>query len=264
MNSTRVFDPSMIVQVIPDLLSYLDVTLLVAVTSILLGSLLGMILAWARTGRHRVLRWIANGYIYIMRCTPSIVLLFIVFYGLPKLIEAMTDYDINDTNRAVFAIITFTLLFGAYISEVFRAAYQAVPKGQYEAAVSIGLSPFQAFRQVMLPQATVIALPNFGNSVINLLKEGALAYTIGLIDMIGKGNLIIAQNFGAYGVEIYLACMIVYWIMTTCIANGFLRREEHLDKGQSLRAKNPARAKARMLPVWKNVPSLMRRIQRQG
>ena len=129
-----------------------------------------MILAWARTGRHRVLRWIANGYIYIMRCTPSIVLLFIVFYGLPKLIESMTDYDINDTNRAVFAIITFTLLFGAYISEVFRAAYQAVPKGQYEAAVSIGLSPFQAFRQVMLPQATVIALPNFGNSVINLLK----------------------------------------------------------------------------------------------
>ena len=63
MNSTRVFDPSMIVQVIPDLLSYLDVTLLVAVTSILLGSLLGMILAWARTGHHRVLRWIANGYI---------------------------------------------------------------------------------------------------------------------------------------------------------------------------------------------------------
>ena len=107
-------------------------------------------------------------------------------------------------------------------------------------------------------------LPNFGNSVINLLKEGALAYTIGLIDMIGKGNLIIAQNFGAYGVEIYLACMIVYWIMTTCIAKGFLRLEEHLDKGQSLRAKNPARAKARMLPVWKNVPSLMRRIQRQG
>ena len=255
MNSTRVFDPSMIVQVIPDLLSYLDVTLLVAVTSILLGSLLGMILAWARTGHHRVLRWIANGYIYIMRCTPSIVLLFIVFYGLPKLVESMTDYDINDTNRAVFAIITFTLLFGAYISEVFR---------QYEAAVSIGLTPFQAFRQVMLPQATVIALPNFGNSVINLLKEGALAYTIGLIDMIGKGNLIIAQNFGAYGVEIYLACMIVYWIMTTCIAKGFLRLEEHLDKGQSLRAKNPAQAKARILPVWKSVPALMRRIQRQG
>ena len=107
------------------------------------------------------------------------MLLFIVFYGLPKLIESMTDYDINDMNRALFAIITFTLLFGAYISEVFRAAYQAVPKGQYEAGVSIGMTPFQTFYQVMLPQAALIALPNFGNSTINLLKEGALAYTIG-------------------------------------------------------------------------------------
>lgn len=159
------------------------------------------------------------------------MLLFIVFYGLPKLIESMTDYDINDMNRALFAIITFTLLFGAYISEVFRAAYQAVPKGQYEAGVSIGMTPFQTFYQVMLPQAALIALPNFGNSTINLLKEGALAYTIGLIDLIGKGNLIIAQNFGAYSIEIYLACMIIYWIMTLIIEKGFSLLEGVLDKG---------------------------------
>ena len=160
-----------------------------------------------------------------------LVLLFIVFYGLPKLIESMTDYDINDMNRALFAIITFTLLFGAYISEVFRAAYHAVPKGQYEAGVSIGMTPFQTFYQVMLPQAALIALPNFGNSTINLLKEGALAYTIGLIDLIGKGNLIIAQNFGAYSIEIYLACMIIYWIMTLIIEKGFSLLEGVLDKG---------------------------------
>lgn len=232
--NTRVFDPSVIVSVMPDLLPYLSVTLLVAVSSIILGSLLGMLLAWAKLGPYRVLRWLAHGYTYIMRCTPSIVLLFIVFYGLPKLIEATTDYDINDTNRAVFAIITFTLLFGAYISEVFRAAYQAVPKGQYEAGVSIGLTPFQTFYQVLLPQAALIALPNFGNSVINLLKEGALAYTIGLIDLIGEGNLIIAQNFGAYSVEIYLACMIIYWVMSIIIEKAFLKLEQVLDKGQNL------------------------------
>lgn len=232
--NTRVFDPSVIISVMPDLLPYLSVTLLVAVSSIILGSLLGMVLAWAKLGPYRVLRWMAHGYTYIMRCTPSIVLLFIVFYGLPKLVEATTDYDINDTNRAVFAVITFTLLFGAYISEVFRAAYQAVPKGQYEAGVSIGLTPFQTFYQVLFPQAALIALPNFGNSVINLLKEGALAYTIGLIDLIGEGNLIIAQNFGAYSVEIYLACMIIYWVMTVIIEKAFLKLEQTLDKGQNL------------------------------
>ncbi|WP_200814241.1 amino acid ABC transporter permease [Megasphaera vaginalis (ex Bordigoni et al. 2020)] len=185
---TRPFDPSVIFSTMPELLPYLTVTLGVATVSILLGSLLGGALAWGKLGKQRLWRYLANGYTYIMRCTPSIVLLFIVFYGLPRLVEAVVDYDLNGMNRAVFAVITFTLLFGAYISEVFRAAYTAVPKGQYEAAVSVGLRPRSAVLQVMLPQAAVIALPNFSNAVINLLKEGALAYTIGLIDLLGKGN----------------------------------------------------------------------------
>ena len=118
---TRAFDIGMIVQVLPDLLTYLDVTLLVALVSIALGSLLGGLLAWANLGGNALLRWFSLSYVYVMRCTPSIVLLFIVFYGLPKLMEAAFRYDMNDLHRAVFAIITFTLLFGAYISEVFRA-----------------------------------------------------------------------------------------------------------------------------------------------
>jgi L-cystine transport system permease protein len=229
---TRAFDPAMIVQSIPDLLAYLDITLLVGISSIGLGSALGLLLAWAKLGQNRLFRWAAHGYTYIMRCTPSIVLLFIVFYGLPELADDLLDYNLNGMNRAVFAIIAFALLFGAYISEVFRAAYCAVPAGQYEAAVSIGISPLQAFLRVMLPQAALIALPNFGNSVINLLKEGALAYTIGLIDLIGRGNLLIAQNFGAYGIEIYLACMLIYWVLTILIEQSFGWLERQLSKGR--------------------------------
>ena len=228
---TRVFDVSMLWQSLPALLEYLDVTLLVGISSICLGSLLGGLLAYGKLSRNPAGRYIAHGYTYIMRCTPSIVLLFIVFYGLPQLAEALFDWEIDDWHRGIFAVITFTLLFGAYISEVFRAAYEAVDKGQYEAAVSIGLSPWQSVWQVTRPQAAVIALPNFGNAVINLLKEGALAYTIGLIDLIGKGNLIIAQNFGAYGLEIYLACMLVYWVMTLAIEQGFNKLENYLANG---------------------------------
>jgi len=231
---TRPFNPLVIFSVMPELLSFLWVTVLVAVTSIIFGSLLGMVLAGAKLGKNPAGRWLAHGYTYIMRCTPSIVLLFIVFYGLPQMAEELTGYDMNDINRSVFAIITFSLLFSAYISEIFRAAYEAVPKGQYEAAVSIGLSPLQALRTVVLPQAAVIALPNFGNSVINLLKEGALAYTIGLIDMLGEGNLIIAQNYGAYGIEIYLACMIIYWGVTTLLSEGFLKLERWLDRSRNV------------------------------
>lgn len=240
----RPFDPNMIWASLPTLLPYLGITLFVGLTSIIAGSFFGMTLAWAKMSRYGVLRWLAQGYTYIMRCTPSIVLLFIVFYGLPKAMEGLFDYDINDMNRAFFAIITFVLLFGAYISEVFRSAYLAVPKGQFEAAVSIGLSPWQALWRIMLPQAAVIALPNFGNSVINLLKEGALAYTIGLIDLIGRGNLIIAQNYGAYAIETYLSCMLIYWLMTTAIEKGFSRLERQLDKGQTLQSPNPVRRKS--------------------
>ena len=242
---TRAFDIGMIVQVLPDLLTYLDVTLLVALVSIALGSLLGGLLAWANLGGNALLRWAALTYVYVMRCTPSIVLLFIVFYGLPKLMEAAFRYDMNDLHRAVFAIITFTLLFGAYISEVFRAAYTAVPRGQYEAAVSAGLTPFQAFRHVLLGQAALVALPNFGNATINLLKEGSLAYTIGLIDMIGKGNLIIAQNFGAYGIEVYLAALLIYWMLVLLLEQVFAAAEKYLDVGTSLRAADTKEATGR-------------------
>jgi amino ABC transporter, permease protein, 3-TM region, his/glu/gln/arg/opine family len=242
---TRAFDIGMIAQVLPDLLTYLDVTLLVALVSIALGSFLGGLLAWANLGGNALLRWAALAYVYVMRCTPSIVLLFIVFYGLPKLMEAAFRYDMNDLHRAAFAIITFTLLFGAYISEVFRAAYTAVPRGQYEAAVSAGLTPFQAFRHVILGQAALVALPNFGNATINLLKEGSLAYTIGLIDMIGKGNLIIAQNFGAYGIEVYLAALLIYWVLVLLLEQVFALVEKRLDVGTSLRAADTKEATGR-------------------
>lgn len=229
---TRPFSPDIIFTSIPALLPYLAVTLVVGVTSILTGSILGMLLAWAKLSGHKVIRALADGYTYIIRCTPSIVLLFIVFYGLPKFIEAEFGIDMDNLSRAIFVIITFTLLFGAYVSEVFRSAYETVDRGQYEAAVTIGLSPKQAFFRVMLPQAAVIALPNFGNSVINLMKESALAYTIGLIDLLGRTNLIISKNYGAYGVELYVACLLIYWALSFLIEQAFLRMESYLGRGR--------------------------------
>lgn len=229
---TRPFSPDIIFTSIPALLPYLAVTLVVGVTSILTGSILGMLLAWAKLSGHKVIRALADGYTYIIRCTPSIVLLFIVFYGLPKFMEAEFGIDMDNLSRAIFVIITFTLLFGAYVSEVFRSAYETVDRGQYEAAVTIGLSPKQAFFRVILPQAAVIALPNFGNSVINLMKESALAYTIGLIDLLGRTNLIISKNYGAYGVELYVACLLIYWALSFLIEQAFLRMESYLGRGR--------------------------------
>ena len=210
----RPFSPEYLLEVLPGLLPFLGVTLTVTVGTIVFGSLLGGLLAWAGKSRSRLLAVLSRGYIYIIRCTPSIVLLFIVFYGLPKFCLEVLETDINAYDKIFFVLVSFTLLFAAPISEVMRSAWEAIDRGQYEAAVSIGLSPGQAFFHIVLPQAAVVALPNFGNAVINLMKEGALAYTIGLVDMIGKGQLMISHNYGAYALETYLALAAIYLVLT--------------------------------------------------
>ena len=114
-------------------------------------------------------------------------MLFLVYYGVPVFLSQF-GIDVNHLGKGVFVITAFSLLFASNLGEVFRGAYLAVDPGQREAAVSIGLSEFQAFYRIILPQATVHALPNFSNMLINLMKEGSLAYSIGLIDILGEGK----------------------------------------------------------------------------
>ena len=168
----RPFNPEFMLQALPVLLPFLAVTLFVGITSIIGGSLFGGLLTAAKLSRHSLLRYLARAYTYIMRCTPSIVLLFIVFYGLPRLTEALFDYEIDDFDRSFFAIVTFVLLFGAYISEVFRSAYLAVPKGQLEAAVSMGLSPLQAVQPGQKAAGEVLVTGNPDtNADVQLLER---------------------------------------------------------------------------------------------
>ena len=217
----RPFDPSFIWAVIPALLPFLSVTLAVVAGTLFFGSLLGGLLAAGQVSGGRMVRRLAQAYIYLVRCTPPIVMLFIVFYGLPKFFMEVFSLDINAWDKIVYVWISFTLLFAAPISEVMRSSYLAVDQGQYEAAVSIGLSPRQAFLHIMLSQAAVVALPNFGNAVISLMKEGSLAYTIGLVDLIGKGQLIISVHYGARALETYLALTLIYLVLTLGVEQLF-------------------------------------------
>lgn len=226
----RPFSLQFLVDVFPILLPFLSATLAVVVGTIFFGSIAGGLLAWAKAGSYKLFQRLAQAYTYIIRCTPPIVLLFIVFYGLPKFCLEVLDTNINDYDKLFFVIISFTFLFAAPVSEVMRSAYEAIDHGQYEAAVSIGLSPWQAFFHIVLPQATVVALPNFGNSVISLMKDGSLAYTIGFIDLIGKGQLIVSMNYGAYAMETYLALALIYLILTIGMEKLFLWIEQRFSR----------------------------------
>lgn len=227
----KYFDAAYIWGTIPVLVPFLKVTFIVSILSVLFGTFFGFVLAAAKLGRSRLARKFANGYTTILRCTPSIVLLFLVYYGIPAL-GGHFGLNLNDVDTAVFVVITFSLQFAALMSEVIRSAYESIDKGQFEAAVSVGLSPFQAYRRIIFPQALVVALPNFGNSLLALLQEGSLAYTIGLIDIVGKANLIIASLYNAHTLEIFLALAIIYWVLSIVIEQFFFRIEKMFSKGK--------------------------------
>lgn len=117
------------------------------------------------------------------------------------------------------------------MAEMMRAAYQTIDKGQKEAAVSVGLSPVQAFYRIVFPQALVVAIPVLGNAVISMLKDGALAYSIGVVDITGRASYLISMNLGGYVLETYLALALIYWILSLITQKAFGLLNRKLRKG---------------------------------
>ncbi len=228
----RPFSPGQIWNSFLKIIPYFGVTLAVVLGTIILGLALAVLLFIQGKSERPFLRALSSSYINIIRCTPSIVLLFIVYYGIPKIALGLFGLNLNFSSKLAYVVISLSLIYSATLSEIIRSAYLALGRTQYEAALSIGLTPFQAVRRVMLPQGLVVALPNLGNSLISLFKEGSLAFTIGLIDMMGQGNLIISRNYGAYSLETYLALAIIYWVLTLIIEQIFLMLEKHYSKGR--------------------------------
>jgi L-cystine transport system permease protein len=231
-----------IITFIPQLAPFLGVTFEYVLLSLFFGSIIGFILAIAKLRENKIFKALANGYTTVLRCTPSIVLLFLVFFGLPVLIKSLLGINIENANALIFVVITFTMFLSASLSEVMRASYGAVDKGQFEAAVSVGLSNIQAFKRIMLPQAFYVAIPNLGNTTLYLIKEGALGFTIGLVDIMGKANLINSETMGGYVLEIYLALALIYWPISILIEKSFKRLEKRYEfehKEQVLRKSWP-------------------------
>ena len=228
----RPFYPARIFETIPVLLPYLLVTFEILLGVVIVGVGIGFLLARGMLSKHKWKNRIAGFIINAFRCTPSIVMLFVVFYGLPTLFWALFKIDINDWTKVFYVVTALGLLFSASAAEIMRSSYLAVPAGQREAALTSGLTEAEAFRRITLPQAFVISIPNLGNSFIVLLKEGSLAFTIGLIDVMGKGNLIISLNYGAYALETYIALAIIYWTLTILLEQLFKKIEKHFSKGR--------------------------------
>ncbi len=214
------------------ILPYLRVTLEYAGLSLLFGLIFGSILAAFKLQKYRIIRYFGVVYTAVFRSIPPVVLLFLVYYGLPQLLLNTVGIDIQNEEKILYVIITISILSMVSLSEVIRSAYTSIDKGQYEAAISSGLLPIQAMVRIVIPQMIYVALPNIGNIVIYLIKEGSLGFTIGLVDVFGKANSLNQNSYSNYILEIYTALALIYWFTSILLEKGMKLIERRVSYGR--------------------------------
>lgn len=226
------FNVNLIWEYWPIILKGLPVTLQLTALGTFFGIFLGFIIAIIKINKVPILYQLSSFYVSFVRGTPLMVLLYMAYYGLPLVTIGLnkkwgTSIDINKVTPFMFALIAFIIQESAYESEVIRAALQSVDHKEIEAAKSIGMTGFQTLYRVTIPQALLVAVPSFGNALTSLLKGTSLAFTIAVMDVMGRAKVLGGRNFHYF--EAYTSAAITYWIC--CIMLGFIigRLEKRLN-----------------------------------
>ena len=200
-------------------------TLIIAAFSVLLGTLLGTVMATMRMGRIAPLRWLAVAYIEFIRGTPLMVQLMFIFYGLP-----MIGIKIPNFSRFAAGIVAMSMNSCAYVAEIIRSGIQAVDIGQTEAARSVGFSSGEAMRLVVLPQAVKNILPALGNEFVTVIKESSIVSVIGIADLMFRTNDIIALSYRS--LECLAVAAVLYFIMTFISSRLISLAERRMSHGK--------------------------------
>ena len=203
-------DVQYMLEIFPQFLSVIPITILIVVLSAVFGFLLSIPVAAARIRRIPVLSQLLGAYISFTRSTPILLQLFLFFFGLPVLLQ-LIGFDIRNIGPITAATVCLIFFNGAYMSEVLRPAYLAIDKGQHEAAESLGYTPFQKMKRVIIPQMGPIALPGLGNAIIHLIHDSSLVFAIGVVDIMGMATIMSGDTFGMKQVEVFLTVALIYW-----------------------------------------------------
>jgi len=204
----------------PLLMGAIAGTIPLALASFFLGLLLALLVALLRLSRNPVLAAVARSYVSVIRGTPLLVQLFVIFYGLPSVGITIDPWP--------SAIIAFSLNVGGYAAEIIRAAILSVPKGQWEAGHTIGMSRRQSLVRIILPQAARVSVPPLSNTFISLVKDTSLASLILVTELFRQ-----AQQVAAFSQEfmlLYLEAAVIYWIICLVLAGGQSALEKRLDR----------------------------------
>jgi len=202
-------DPTIIIDSLPSLLKATLMTIILAGISIIIALVIGFFTAIIRIVKVRILHGIANVYVSIIRGTPLLVQIFVIYYGLPQIGIALDPISSG--------ILALSLNAGAYLSESFRSSILAVDNGQMEVSMAMGMTYSQALRRIILPQSLRIAIPTLSNSFIVLIKDTSLVSVITVTELLQMSSLIIAKTFEP--LTIYLVAAAIYWILISFFTN---------------------------------------------
>ncbi|MBM7834320.1 polar amino acid transport system permease protein [Clostridium sardiniense] len=200
---------------IDQLMSGLKITLSVFILTLILSIPIGIIVAILRVKGNRLTKRIVDLYILIMRGTPLLLQIIFIFFGLPLVGVRF--------GRFTAAIVAFVLNYGAYFAEIFRAGIEGVDDGQLEACEMLGLSEFDVYIRIILPQAFKKVIPPVGNEVISLIKDTALVYIVGLQDILMVGKIATNREASLFPLVIV---GILYLILVIVLTNVFKKLEK--------------------------------------
>ena len=204
-------------EILPEVASYIPITLVLAFVSMFFAVVIGLIVAFGRRSKNKIISSISAAYISVFRGVPTVVQLFIIYFGLPQLFPSMSNLSAMSA-----AIIGLSFKEASYLAEIFRAALDSVDSGQIEAGLSVGMKPWKIYQTVVIPQAVVNAIPGTFNVFISLVKESSIVFTLGVTEVFALAKLIASSSMLYF--ETYVVVGFIYWVIISWL-QGKLERK---------------------------------------
>ena len=214
------FDFSYFLGIFPRLSTALPFTMEVIIASILLCLIFGILVAAVRIAKVPLLHQICEIWLSYNRSMPFILDLYLIYFVLPVIVRSLHIRP-DGWPLTAYVLIALAFHYTPVISEIIRPAYLSVDRGQHEAAMVFGLSPWRRVTRIIVPQALPVALPSLVSESINILKDTSVMYFIGVVDLMGRAGLIINANYGQGKLETYCAVALIYWGLVILVETGF-------------------------------------------
>lgn len=225
------FDISFMITALKEAIKYVPITLVLAGIPLFMGSIIGTLIAVVRIYDVKVLSKLAQIFVVIIRGIPLVLILYIVYFELPKWIDIFSSkfkwsFQSKDINSIYIAIIAISISAIANISETIRAGLISVGNGQFEAAYSVGLTRSQTLVRIIIPQALPVIIPSLCSNFIGLIKGSSIAYLVAIVDIMNGALITATANYKF--LEAYIAAAIIYWALCVCIEKGSFIIEKYL------------------------------------